>query len=77
MSIQVFQSHVRSDNYLAEFCDGSLFKNHPLFRAHPDALQLIIYFDEIELCNPLGSHAGVHKLGKVAYSLYPRSTVIV
>ena len=71
MSIQVFQSHVRSDNYLADFCDGSLFKNHPLFRAHP------IYFDEIEVCNPLGSHAGVHKLGKVAYSLYPRSTVIV
>ena len=55
----------------------SAMDHYPLFRAHPDALQLIIYFDEIEVCNPLGSHAGVHKLGKVAYSLYPCSTVIV
>lgn len=63
--IQVFQSHTRSDNYLADFCDGSLFNNHSFFQAHPDALQLIMYFDEIEVCNPLGSHAGVHKLGNM------------
>ena len=25
---------------------------------------LILYFDELEVCNPLGSHSGVHKLGK-------------
>lgn len=55
---------MRSDDYLSDFCDGSLFKNHPLFQTHPDALQLIIYFDELEVCNPLGSHSGIHKLGK-------------
>lgn len=61
---QVFQGHMRSDDYLSDFCDGSLFKNHPLFQTYPDALQLIIYFDELEVCNPLASHSGIHKLGK-------------
>ena len=23
-----------------------------------------MYFDEIEVCNPLGAHKGIHKLGK-------------
>ena len=55
---------MRSDDCLHDFCDGSLFKNHQLFQAFPDALQLIIYFDELEVCNPLGSHSGVHKVGK-------------
>lgn len=28
-----------------------------------DALQINLYFDEVELCNPLGSKVKVHKLG--------------
>ena len=59
----MFQPNLHSDSYLADFCDGYLFKNHDLFQAYPNALQLILYFDELEVCNPLGSHAGVHKLG--------------
>ena len=62
----MFWGHLRSDDYLSEFCDGSLFESHTLFQAFPDALQLIIYFDELEVCNPLGSHSGIHKLGKEA-----------
>ena len=27
-------------------------------------LKVLAYFDEIEVCNPLGSHNKVHKLGK-------------
>ncbi len=34
-----------------------------VFQAFPDALQLITYFDEVEVCNPLAGHAGVHKHG--------------
>ena len=48
---------------LGDFCDGSLYKMHPLFSAQPFALQIILYFDELEVCNPLGSSAKVHKLG--------------
>lgn len=46
----------RSGGYLYDIIDGELMKSHPLFSARPSALQ-IIYSDEIEICNPLGSHA--------------------
>jgi len=32
-------------------------------------LPLIIYYDEFETNNPLGGHAGVHKMGAVYFSL--------
>ena len=35
------------------------------FSNHPTALQFILYYDDIEVCNPLGSSAGIHKLGKI------------
>lgn len=58
------KTHSRSDENLEDFCDGTLFKSHELFSQKPLALQLIIYYDDVEVCNPLGSYRGVHKLGK-------------
>ena len=52
---------------MRDICDGSFVKNHPLFQHHPTALQFILYYDDIEVCNPLGSSAGIHKLGKILY----------
>lgn len=54
---------MRTDGLLGDVCDGSLFKAHPLFGRDPLALQLLIYFDEVEVVNPIGAHRGVHKLG--------------
>lgn len=48
---------------MEDFCDGVAFREHPLFQTNKEALQLIIYYDEIETCNPLGSYTSVHKLG--------------
>ena len=42
---------------------------HTLFSSDPHALQIIAYFDELEVCNPLGSHVKKHKLGLVFFSL--------
>ncbi len=56
--------HSRSDEFIGDFCDCQLFKTHPLFKDSTRALQLIVYFDEVEACNPLGGHAGIHKLGE-------------
>ena len=47
--------------------DGDLFKNHPLFSVDKTALQIVAYYDLIEVVNPLGSRT--HKLGKL-----PRTT---
>lgn len=41
-----------------------MFRNHPLFSRDPTALQLFLYYDEVELANPLGSKTGKHKLGR-------------
>ena len=52
-----------STKLLSDYCDGKFFDQHPLFSADPVALQLILYYDELELCNPLGSRRKKHKIG--------------
>ena len=47
----------------------SIYASHPLFSQDPCALQLVVYYDELEICNPLGSHIKRHKLGIVFYTL--------
>ena len=61
--------HQRLDDKLEDFCDGELFNNHPLFSTDPYALQIIAYFDELEVCNPLGTHTKIHKLGIILFTL--------
>ena len=50
-------------------CDGSVFQTHPLFSSDPSAVQIIAFFDELELCNPLGTHVKKHKLAIVLFTL--------
>ena len=60
---------IHSDALIEDSCDGTVFRNHPLFSHDPSALQIIAYYDALEICNPLGSHVKHHKLGIVFYSL--------
>lgn len=60
---------LNKEDFFYDIADGSLFKSHPLFSVKPSALQLILYTDEIEIRNPLGSHASVNKLLMVYYTL--------
>ena len=50
---------------MKDFCDGDFFKDHPVFTSNPLAIQIqvILYYDDIEVANPLGSKAVNHKLG--------------
>ena len=52
-----------------DICDGEFFKDDRLFKEHDDALAIIIYHDALEVCNPLGSHAGTHKIDMFYYTL--------
>ena len=54
---------------LGDFCDGSLFQTHPLFSSDPHALQVIAYYDELEVVNPIGSYISKHKLGCLFFFL--------
>lgn len=48
---------------LADYCDGTAFLTNPLFTAKQTALQICLYYDDVEVCNPLSSRRGKHKLG--------------
>ncbi len=62
--LQVLRGHCRQDHVLADFCDGTAFVTHPLYSCYPNSLQIILYYDNVEVCNPLGSRAKKHKLGR-------------
>ncbi|XP_036974001.1 uncharacterized protein LOC119030479 [Acanthopagrus latus] len=57
------------EGFLYDIADGEFLRHHPLFSVRHAALQLILYTDEIEICNPLGSHATMNKLLMVYYTL--------
>ena len=50
---------------LKDFCDGTRFSSHTLFSQDPLALQIIAYYDELEICNPLGSRVKLYTLGNI------------
>lgn len=66
---EVLNPHPADGNKLSDFCDGSIFKSHPLFGTDPNALQIIGYYDEIEVVNPIGSYVSKHKLGCFFFTL--------
>ncbi|XP_078487842.1 uncharacterized protein LOC144745800 [Ciona intestinalis] len=56
------------DDTLMDFEDGQLSKNHPIFKDKHN-LRVVLYFDDVELCNPLGSKSGTHKLGLFYFTI--------
>lgn len=55
----------KSCSALSSFLDGELWKEQKQRFAKKDGILLpfLHYYDDFETCNPLGSRAGVHKLG--------------
>lgn len=52
------------DGIIADFCDGDVCANHPLFSSDPKAIQIFLYYDNVAVANPLGSKTSKHKFGK-------------
>ena len=62
---EVENSHKSNDGYLRDIADGEFCTcNHPVFSQDKKALQIIGYYDDLEVANPLGSKAKIHKIGK-------------
>lgn len=75
---------VTKHDVLRDYCDGEFFQQHPLFSLHHGALQILFYYDDVEVCNPLGSKKKKHKMGKVklvslhcTYKLYDKDIYIL
>ena len=67
--VEQCSARVHTDGIIEDVCDGKAFKAHPMFSGDPYALQIIAFYDELELCNPLGTHVKKHKLAIVLYAL--------
>ena len=75
--VQNLQERIHTDGKMEDNCDGARFRSHPLFSETLHALQIIAHYDEIELCNPLGSHVKRYKVGLLSYTLRNIQLVIV
>lgn len=64
-----FQCDKGSDGKMYNYCDGSKCSSHPLFSRCPEALQIQLYFDDLETTNPLGTKTKIHKMGAVYFCL--------
>ena len=60
---EMLNPHNAGNEHYSDFCNGSHFKTHPLFSADPYALQVVGYYDELEIVNPIGSYVKKQKLG--------------
>lgn len=60
---KVEQGHKSDTCIMEDYCDGEAFASHPIFSVHNDALQIFLYFDELEVANPIGTKSKTHKLG--------------
>ncbi|XP_044593370.1 histone-lysine N-methyltransferase, H3 lysine-79 specific-like [Cotesia glomerata] len=57
------------EGILSSFLDEQHAETHEFLQQHPHALRLQLYYDELEIVNPLGSKTGIHKLGAFYYSI--------
>ena len=75
---EIRHPHESYDGVMRDFCDGEFVKTHPVLRRHRNALQILFYHDDIEVANPLGAKAGLHKLGKetICPIIYPSILII-
>lgn len=72
VSKEVFSPFLRNDGCYKDITDGLNFKSNPLFaftgKEYPP-LFLLFYFDEFEICNPIGAYRKKHKLSAFYYIL--------
>ena len=61
--------HFSPDNIMEDICDGEIFSEHPLYSRYPRALQILLYYDDLEMVNGLGSHVSKHKCAMFYYTL--------
>lgn len=58
----VLNNHKSTDGILRDFCDGDIYSANPLFRENPNAIQIMLFFDEFTAANPLGHQVKNYKI---------------
>lgn len=68
-SLQVSERDSTKPSCIENVMQGSVWRQMCISDGSDIILPLIVYYDDFEIGNPLGSHAGVHKLGGIYVSL--------
>lgn len=58
-----------SSNTYSSYKDGEEFKKNLFLMQYPHSLRINLYYDELEVANPIGSKGGIHKVGMFYYTL--------
>ncbi|KAJ8039915.1 hypothetical protein HOLleu_14068 [Holothuria leucospilota] len=58
-----------TEGFLEGYQDGKQYRQLGIFKEYPNALRFQLFYDDVEVCNPIGSKAGIHKLGMFYYSI--------
>ena len=66
---EIGNSHKSRDKYMHDISDEGFVQNSEIFNAHPHALQILLYTDDIEIVNTIGSHTSKHKLSMFYFTL--------
>lgn len=59
----------RTPDTFSHFMQGELWQNRMVNFPEKMVLPIIVYYDDFEICNPLGSHAVYYKLGAVYFTV--------
>ena len=54
LHIRLYEERLPKVKVLQDYCDGHFFKQYSVFKNHANALQLILYYDDIEVAHKLG-----------------------
>ncbi|KAJ8037515.1 hypothetical protein HOLleu_18345 [Holothuria leucospilota] len=65
----VIASETRCEKGIASYRDGVQYFQHGIFKNHPHALRIHLFYDDVEVVNPIGSKTSIHKLGMFYYSI--------
>lgn len=67
-SLQYLKNSV-NHSMLTSFFNGTTWKSMSLNFKNKTVFPLFLYYDDVELGNPLGSHSGIHKMGCIYYTV--------
>ena len=73
---ETFLKQKQTDPYFAEegiyqdVRDGEFYKSNPFFSSNPEAVPILLFQDELELANPLGSGKTKHKINATYLTTY-------
>lgn len=59
--------HICQENVFENYCCGQNFKTEEFFQLNPNAIQLQLAIDDVEICDPLGSKSNLHKVCAVYF----------